>query len=53
MDSSQNSLVIELSSQEYKADLLLVATFLYKEEKLLQKVFDVEWRNVEREGVVF
>jgi len=52
MESSQNSLTIEQSSQEDKADLLVVAA-LPKEKKWLQKVFDVEWRNVEREGVIF
>ena len=52
MESSENSIAIELSSQEYKADLLVVAA-LHKEKKWVQKVFDVEWRNVEREGVIF
>lgn len=53
MDSSlQDSLIIEQSSQEYKADLLVVAA-LYKEQKWVQKVVDVEWINVEKEGIIY
>jgi nucleoside phosphorylase len=53
MDHSiQNSVKVEQSSQENKADILIVAA-LYKERKWVQEVFDVEWRNIEREGVVY
>ena len=52
MESLENPIAIEQSSHEYKADLLVVAA-LHKEKKWLQKVFDVEWRNVERDGVIF
>ena len=52
MYSTHNSITIEHSSKEDKADLLVVAA-LHKEKKWVQKVFDVEWKNIEREGVVY
>ena len=50
--SSHSSIKIEQSGQETKADILIVAA-LYKERKWVQKVFNCEWRNVEKGGVVY
>ncbi|MBD2388169.1 5'-methylthioadenosine/S-adenosylhomocysteine nucleosidase family protein [Cylindrospermum sp. FACHB-282] len=49
---TDNCLTLEHSSKDDKADLLVVAA-LHKEKKWVQKVFDVEWKNVEREGVIY
>ncbi|MBD2414011.1 hypothetical protein FACHB389_12195 [Nostoc calcicola FACHB-389] len=50
--SSHNSIKIEQSCEESKADILIVAA-LYKERKWVQKVFNCEWKNVEKGGVVY